>query len=114
MNYIIVGRAVPLSDLSIINSGSMITATWAYDNTVNLVPATDFIATVTQGDGQIGDPIERSANFRNATILTSDLTVGQSYTVSVVVRNLQGDSDAVSETFVFNSAIGELSDCAIS
>ena len=105
----IVGRAAPLLGVGIVNAGNnTITANWTYDNSVNRVPATDFIATITQGGVQIGNPIERSANFRNATVSTRNLTVGQTYTVSVVVRNLQGDSDAISATFVFNSAIGEL------
>ena len=88
--------------------GDVITVTWTYDNSANDVPAMSFVATVFQDGIQQGDPISVPITLSSITVPTSILTANQPYMVSVVVRSLQGDSDAISETFTYNSAIGKL------
>ena len=114
--YFPLGVAQPLSDVNVNIGDSSVEVSWSYDNsrTVNPVPARYFVATVTQDGMQIGTPFMLNVTTTSITIPGSLLQAESMYTVSVIVRNLQGDSEAVTESitlpvdFNFNNAIGKL------
>lgn len=114
MEYFALGVARALSDVEVMIGSGSVTVSWSYDNsrTVNPVPAQYFIATVSQDGIQIGAPFMINVDTTSITIPGTLLQPESTYTVSVVVRNLQGDSEAVSESITipagFNNAVGKL------
>jgi hypothetical protein len=94
------GVAQPLSDVELMNNEGTVVASWSYNNSmaVNPVPAQYFIANVTRDGMQIGAPFVINVNTTSITIPGSFIDPESMYTVSVVVRNLQGDSEVISES----------------
>ena len=108
------GVAQPLrSGVEVVISEGNIVASWSYDNSraVNPVPAQYFIATVSQDGMQIGTTFMIDVNTESVTIPGSLFQAESTYIVSVIVRNLQGDSEPISEPVTipvgFNSALGK-------
>ena len=94
-----VGRPRPLSGaLEVTIMDRTVTFRWNYDNSVNGVPATKFVLNVTRSGGP---NVREMLNIdqRQHSISSNDLASNQSYTVAIAVRNLQGDSDIISNTF---------------
>ena len=78
--------------------GDIIVFTWTYDDSVNDVPTSNFFTTISL-DGQTVHSFTLSSSNRSLSVPLSMLMAGQTYTIDVVVRNLQGNSVAISQIF---------------
>ena len=72
--------------------------TWEYNNSRNGVPASGFIVAIKR-DGQDVITDTLSIDQRSYTVLLSRLMGGETYTMEVIVRNMQGDSEPISQIF---------------
>ena len=72
--------------------------TWMYNDSVNDVPTSNFSLTIRLG-GQNVFTDTLLASRRSFSVPLSMLMDGQTYTVDVVVWNLQGNSLAISQIF---------------
>ena len=101
--YIHVGRPQPVSDVSVTfdTDAGNILFSWSYDDSLNGVPATYFILNITRDNRPNATPLSYPirANMLSFTVPFESLIGNQTYTASVVVRNLQGDSLSVSDVF---------------
>ena len=107
-----IGTAFPLSGLIPMITNTSVIVMWTYNNSANAVPATSFIANVTLNGVDINaitNPI--NINAMSVTIPSTVLEGEQTYMVSVVARNLQGDSQPVTREFMtprsFSGAAGK-------
>ena len=95
------GVAQPLSDVEARIGDSIVMVTWSYNNSraVNPVSAQYFVVTVSLDGVQTQEsPFMVNINTTSITIPGELLQPGRTYMVSVVVRNLQGDSEAITES----------------
>lgn len=83
----------------------VITFTWEYDDSINGVPATNFVVTI-KLDGQTVFTAQVPADVRAYTLALSKLMEEQMYSAEVAVRNMQGDSLPISQFFTTPSSGG--------
>ena len=86
--------------ISININDDFIESSWTYDNSVNGVPATYFIFNISLNATTVmSNPIPANMTMITTRVDVSELMSLTTYTATVVVRNLQGDSPAVSNIF---------------
>lgn len=111
------GTALPVSDVQVDIRTNSVVVSWMYDNAVNSVPARFFHVSVTQ-DGTQVIALRIRANETSYTIPGNSLIGGQTYMVSVVVSNLQGNSTAIMDSILlptnFNGSIRMTALCLLS
>ena len=85
-----------------------VTFTWTYDNTVNKIPATSFIVTITPVNG--GITIKRTVDIHDPslTLPLNELVSGTNYNVVVVTTNKFGQSGTISNSFTSPGILGYL------
>lgn len=90
----------------------VIVFTWTYDDSVNDVPTSNFSVTISLV-GQIMHSFTLPSYNRSLSVALSTLMDGQTYTIDVVVRNLQGNSVAISQIFNTprSSSVGKRHSC---
>ena len=107
------GVPFPLSGLTVMVTNTSVVVMWTYDNGANAVPATYAIANVTSNGIPITAPLPPIDINRMSVVIPSAVLEGErTYMVSVVVRNLQGDSQPVTAEFTtprsFSGITGKL------
>ena len=80
------------------NDDMTVDFTWEYDDSTNDIPSSNFSVRIKRNE-QIILSDDISINSRSYTIPLSNLESGEVYSVEVVVRNIHGDSDPVSQIF---------------
>lgn len=94
------GVPQPVSMISININDDFIESSWTYDNSVNGVPATYFIFNISLNATTVmSNRIPANTTMITTRVDVSELMSLTTYTATVVVRNLQGDSPAVSNIF---------------
>lgn len=93
-----VGVARPLGMISVQVTDDGVIFTWNYNNSLNEVPAELFVVSITPAGGTTFT-IPISANLRSITVPLSMLKSEQTYDITAVVRNSQGDSEPISNSF---------------
>ena len=95
-----IGVPEPVSQVDVNIRGNIVVFNWTYNNSVNGVPATEYVITVVRtGTNLVSASDTIPISQMNYTITVEELLSFRNHSVSLVVRNMQGDSEEISNRF---------------
>ena len=98
--YSALGVPVPVSRVDVEFKGDFVVFNWTYNNSVNGVPATEYVVTVLRaGTDLVSATRTIPISQMNYNVSLEELLSFRNHTVRVVVRNMQGDSPVISNLF---------------